>query len=63
MPKIQILHQWVGSNLLSVSNEQNQKKLRLPFVGYQLPTNLFKLLLPSYSHLKYLCYMHIFLEL
>jgi hypothetical protein len=32
-------------------------------VGYQLLTKLFKLFLPSYSYLKYLCYMHILLRL
>jgi hypothetical protein len=32
-------------------------------VGYQLVTKLLKLLLPSYSYMRYLCYMHIFLEL
>ncbi len=32
-------------------------------VGYQLPTKLFKLFLPSYNYLRYLCYMHILLGL
>jgi hypothetical protein len=32
-------------------------------IGYQLLIKLFKVLLPSYSYFRYLCYMHIFLGL
>jgi hypothetical protein len=46
--------------------EKFRKKLKLKLkklviVGYQLPTNLFKLFLTSYNYLTYLCYMHIIL--
>jgi hypothetical protein len=32
-------------------------------VGYQFFAKLFKLFLPSYNYLRYLCHMHIFLGL
>jgi hypothetical protein len=32
-------------------------------VGYQFPTKLLKLFLPSYNYLRYLYYMHILLML
>jgi hypothetical protein len=40
------------------------KKFELAtFIKYQFPTKLYKLFLPSFNYLRYLCYMHILLGL
>lgn len=55
---------WLGSfagiNIVFKYQTSNPSFIPVPSVKYQLPT---KLLLPSYSYLRYLCYMHIFLRL
>jgi hypothetical protein len=42
---------------------EKEEEKALVIVGYQLPTKLLKLFLPSYNYLTYLCYMHILLRL
>jgi len=51
---IQITHVYI---------QQEDGCLGVEGVGYQLPIKLLKLLLPSYSYLRYLCYMYILLGL
>jgi hypothetical protein len=52
---------WTTLEMNFLSNKGIEQDVKS--VGYQFLAKLFKLFLPSYNYLRYLCHMHIFLGL